>query len=134
MNLVTKLFLDKKFISYEIKVKDVQFGKYIRSRDPLKELLPITSIADFTPDTAIFFSIEIECDGDEHSYFGNFYVNEKRELSPIFKDEDKTDISPDQIEDGKITERAKEALKTHWDKVWDIVMVALNLLISQMPK
>jgi uncharacterized membrane protein YcjF (UPF0283 family) len=131
MSLVAQILHSKKIIKEDIKVKEVQFRKYIRTRNPIEELEPIKSKDDFTHDSIIFTSIKLESDGINQVLTGYFRVNEKGEFEPQFTDEDEIEIHPDDVSDGKLTEKAIETIKKHKDRLWDIAILILNILISR---
>jgi len=135
LNYVLSLMLSRKFTEFNIHVQELQIGKYIRSRDPLKELLPIEAWGDLTPDSAIYLQFMLVCDGEEHTFFGNFYIDKDGGITPIVLDSSVTDITPEEINEKThtITEKAKQKLQDHWKEIWDVILFALNVITRRSP-
>ena len=123
--------LSKKYTEHELEIEDLKVGKYIRSHDPLKELVPINDLDDLDEGSCLFIGCDIRVNGDLVSFIGNFYVGEDNTIIPLVADEISTDIDEEHIvEDKKISERAMEALNQHWDRIWDIIQFALTVVLS----
>jgi hypothetical protein len=131
VNFMIQLMHTMKFTQYDVKIKTVLIRKYVRSKDPLNELYPIKGWEDLTSDSLLFFSLNITCDGVAHSYFGNFYKNNQGRLEPYHMDDDETEIVPEQVKNGEILPKVIEELKTHWDKVLSVIVLAINVALAR---
>jgi len=98
--------------------------------NPFQELTYITGPNELTPDALLHIYMSVKVDRDEHSFFGNFRVNEKGYLIPMSYDEEKVDVSLEQIKkDRTLTEQAIEAVKRNKEKIWDVLITVLNVVL-----
>ena len=132
MNIAFGFMKRRGYTEHNCKIINLEAGKYVRSGNPVNELLPIISMNDLSQDTAIFLSFQIECDDNTHSFFGSFYIDETNTLQTIYSDQDEATIRPEDIDESeeKLTERVIRRLETYRGEIWDLVILALNLIIN----
>lgn len=131
LNRVFRFMLDRGKIDDEIEVIDFQIRQYVQSHEPRDELIPLSSLEDLSPGMFFFLGLDLKINGDTSSLRGNFYVGEDNTFIPLIKDEIETDIDPEHVEeDGTLSERAVIALDTHWDRIWDIIKFAINVILQ----
>lgn len=123
------------YLKDRIHFKDLRFRKYQATHlDPFRPLDKISGIDDISTDELLYIYVNLESERRNEEYFGNFHVDRNGKLRPVGYDDQEIDIYPQDIEtDGKtIKKKVETALKEHRDRIWDAVVLIVNMVFEYL--
>jgi len=135
LNTIFRLSNEKNISDSNIEVQNIKLGKYIRSSDPKKEIIPIKSDDDFSPGSAFYLGGELVENGTERDFSINFVIDEEGRINTLDVDEQKIDINPEDTDDNKtLTEKATSFIKKNGLTIIGYILWAFEIFLRFIKK
>jgi len=135
LNIIYGLSKKQNMIDLGIQVRKIEIGKYIRSQDPEKELIPINSDEDFSPGSAFYMGGDLTVNETDCSFRINFFIDEEGNFQPFFTDDSSIDIDPEDTEDNiTLTEKATKFIEDNWQKLVKILQWGIDIYLRLLKK